>query len=120
MDGAARGDLREPLTLLVAQITAQEKLEVDRRDFPLPGIARQARLDPVDRPALAFGIQPNREHRSGAEGGEQGFRRRGPGILAAAVHGLVHEKAVRADPRLDLQVAEPGHLHLSCHVFPLC
>jgi hypothetical protein len=27
---------------------------------------------------------------------------------------------VRADPRFDLQVAEPGHVHLSCHVFPLC
>jgi hypothetical protein len=27
---------------------------------------------------------------------------------------------VRADPRFDLQVAEPGHLHPSCHVFPLC
>src|SRR5712664_4034852 len=57
-----RGDLREPLTLLVAQIAAQEKLEVDRGNLPLPDIARQARLDPVHRPALAFGIQPNREH----------------------------------------------------------
>jgi hypothetical protein len=27
---------------------------------------------------------------------------------------------VRADPRFDLQIAEPGHLHRSCHVFPLC
>ena len=120
MDGAARGDLPEPLTLLVAQIAAQEKLEVDRRDLLLPCIARQARLDPVHRPALAFGIQPNREHRSGAEGGEQRLRRRGPGILASAVHGLVDEESVRADARFDLQVAEPGHLHLSCHVFPLC
>src|SRR6266852_9578714 len=100
MDGAARGDLPESLTLLVAQIAAQEKLEVDRRDLPLPGIAREARLDPVHGPALAFGIQPNREHRSGAERGEQRLRRRGPGILAAAVHGLVDEEPVRADPCL--------------------
>jgi hypothetical protein len=27
---------------------------------------------------------------------------------------------VRADPRLRLQIAEPGHLHRSCHVIPLC
>ena len=78
------------------------------------------RLDPVYRPALAFGIQPNREHRSGAEGGQQRLRRRWPGILASAFERLVDQEPVRADACLDLQVAEPGHLYLSCHVFPLC
>src|SRR5437016_14173825 len=102
MDRAARGDLSEPLALVVAQITAQEQLEVDRRDLPLPGIARQACLDPVHRPALAFGIQPNREHRSGAEGGQQRLRRRWPGILASAFERLVDQEPVPADAFLDL------------------
>src|SRR5438552_19100073 len=96
------------------------KLKVDAVDLPSPSIARQARLDAVYRPALAFGIQSNRDHRSGAEGGQQRLRRRWPVILASAFERLVDQEPVRADACLDLQVAEPGHLYLSCHVFPLC
>jgi hypothetical protein len=120
MDGATRSDLRESLTLLVGQVTAEEKLKIDRRDLPLPGITRQPRLDPVNWPALAFGIQPNREHGSGAEGDQQSLRWRRTGIFAAALHGLVNEEPMGADPRFDLQVAQPRHFHVSCHVFSLC
>jgi len=120
MDGAARGDLREPLALFVVQVAAQEELEVDRSDLPLSRVAGQVGLDAVDGPALAFGVQPNGEDRSGAEGGEESFGRRRARVLTAAPHGLVDEESMRADARFDLQVAEPGDLHRSCHVFPLC
>jgi hypothetical protein len=93
---------------------------VDAVDLALAGVARQARLDPVERPAFAFGVQPNREDRSGAERCQQRFGRRGPRVLPALVDGLVHQQPVRADPRFRLQIAEPGHLYRSCHVIPLC
>jgi len=48
------------------------------------------------------------------------FRRRGTGVLAALVHGLVHEQAVRPHARFRLQIAEPGDFHRSCHVLSLC
>jgi hypothetical protein len=116
----AGGDLRKALPLFVIQVTAEEKLKVNAVDLALTGIARHARLDPVERPALAFGVQPNREDRSGAERRQHRFRRRGARVLPTLVHGLVDQHAVRADPRFRLQIAEPGHLHRSCHVIPLC
>ena len=70
MHGAAKGDLCKSLPLLVAQVAAQQQLQVDGVDLPLSRVARHAGLDPVERPALAFGIQPNREDGSGAERGE--------------------------------------------------
>ena len=120
VDWATPRYLHEALTLLFSKITPEEQLEVDAVDLPLPRVAGHPRLDAVERPALAFGIQPNREDRSGAEGGQERFRRGGPGVLAPVSHGLVHEQAVRPDARLRLQIAEPGDLHRSCHVLPLC
>jgi hypothetical protein len=120
VDRTPRRDLGQPLTLLVGEVAAEEQLQLDAVDLPLPRIAGEARLDAVERPALAFGIQPNREDRSGAEGGQERFRRGGPGVLAPVGHGLVHEQAVRPDARFRLQVAEPGDFHRSCHVLPLC
>jgi hypothetical protein len=115
-----RRDLGQPLSLLVGEIAPEEQLQLDAVDLALPRVAGEARLDAVERPALAFGIQPNREDRSGAEGGQERFRRSGPAVLAAVGHGLVHEQAVRPDARFRLQIAEPGDLHRSCHVLPLC
>jgi hypothetical protein len=45
--------------LLVAEIASQQQLQLDAVDLPLARISRQTRLDPVERPALAFGIQGN-------------------------------------------------------------
>jgi hypothetical protein len=59
VDGAARGDLGQALTLLVAEIAAEEQLQLDAVDLALARVSRQARLDPVERPALAFGVQGN-------------------------------------------------------------
>jgi hypothetical protein len=115
-----RRDLAQPLSLLVGEIAPEEQLQLDAVDLALPRIAGDTRLDAVERPTLAFGIQPNREDRSGAEGGQERFRRRGPGVLAAVGHGLVDEQAVRPDACFRLQIAEPGDLHRSCHVLPLC
>ena len=95
-------------------------MKVNAVDLALARIARHARLDAVERPALAFGIQPNREDGSGAERGEHRLGRRGPRVLPALVHGLVHQQPMRADARFRLQIAEPGHLDGSCHVIPLC
>ena len=69
MHGAPPRDLREALALFVGEVATQEQLQLDAVDLPLAWVARDARLDAVERPALAFGIQPNREDRSGAEGG---------------------------------------------------
>ncbi len=118
--GAAQGDLRKSLTLLIVEVTAQQKLEVDAVDLALARIAGHTGLDPVQRPALAFGVQPNREYRSGAQCRQDRLGRRRARVLPALVHGLVDQEPVRADPRLGLQVAEPGHLDRSCHVVPLC
>jgi hypothetical protein len=120
MNRTAGGDLGKSLPLFVIQVTAEEKLKVNAVDLALGRVARHARLDPIERPALAFGVQPNREHRSGAERCQDRFRRRGTRVLPALVHGLVDQHAVRTDPRLRLQIAEPGHLDRSCHVIPLC
>jgi hypothetical protein len=57
VDGAARGDLGQALPLLVAEVAAEEQLQLDAVDLALARIARKPRLDPVERPALAFGIQ---------------------------------------------------------------
>jgi hypothetical protein len=108
------------LALLVSEVASEEQLQLDAVDLPLARVARQARLDPVERPALAFGVQPNREHRSGAEGGQHRFRRGGTRVLPALVHRLVDQHAVRADSRFRLQISEPGHFDRSCHVIPLC
>ena len=116
----AGGDLRQALALLLAEVAAQQQLQVDAVDLSLAWVARHARLDPVERPALAFGVQPNREDRSGAERRQHRFRRRRARVLPTLVHGLVDQHAVRADPCFRLQIAEPGHLHRSCHVIPLC
>jgi hypothetical protein len=120
MNGAAGSDLRQPLALLVAEVPAQQQLQVDGVDLALTRIARHARLDPVERPALAFGVQPNREHGSGAQRRQDRLGRRRTRILPALVHGLVDQQPVRTDPRFGLQIAEPGHLDRSCHVVPLC
>jgi hypothetical protein len=120
MHRAAQGDLRQTLPLLVAEVAAEQQLQVDAVDLPLARIARDAGLDPVERPALAFGIQPNREDRSGAERGEHRLGRRRPSVLSALVHRLVHQQPVRTDARFRLQIAQPGHLDGSCHVIPLC
>jgi hypothetical protein len=120
VDWATSRYLHEALPLLVGEIAPEEQLQLDAVDLALPRIAGDARLDAVERPALAFGIQPNREDRSGAEGGQERFRRGGPGVLAAVGHGLVDEQAVRPDACFRLQIAEPGDLHRSCHVLPLC
>jgi len=73
MNGAPAPDLREALALLVGEVTAQEQLQLDTVHLPLSRIAHDARLDAIERPALAFGVQPNREDRSGAEGGQHCF-----------------------------------------------
>src|SRR6266478_3708489 len=117
---APGGDLRKSLPLFVIEVTAEEKLKVNAVDLALARVTRHTRLDPVERPALAFGVQPNREHRSGAERRQHCFRRRRARVLPTLVHGLVDQHAVRADPCFRLQIAEPGHLHRSCHVIPLC
>ena len=57
--------------MLVGEVASEEQLQLDAVDLALARVARQARLDPVERPALAFGIQPNREDRSGAERRQQ-------------------------------------------------
>lgn len=118
--GAAQGDLPKSLALFVAEVPAQQKLQLDAVDLALSRISLEPRLDPVERPAPAFGVQPNREHRSGAERRQHRFSRRRARVFPALVHGLVDQQPVRADPRLGLQVAEPGHFDRSCHVFPLC
>ena len=120
MDWTPSRDFGQSLALLLGEIAPEEQLQLDAVDLALPRIAGHPRLDPVERPALAFGIQPNREDRSGAEGGQHRLRRRGAGVLAALVHGLVHEHAMRPDARLRLQIAEPGDFHRTCHVLPLC
>jgi hypothetical protein len=120
VDRAPRRDLGQSLPLLVGEVAPEEQLELDAVDLALPRIAGDTRFDAVERPALAFGIQPNREDRSGAEGGQQRFRRGGPAVLAAVGDRLVHEQAVRPDARFRLQIAEPGDFHRSCHVLPLC
>jgi hypothetical protein len=117
---APRRDLGQTLPLLDGEIAPEEQLELDAVDLALSRIAGDPRLDAVERPALAVGIQPNREDRSGAEGGQQRFRRSGPAVLAAVGHRLVDEQAVRPDARFRLQIPEPGHFHRSCHVLPLC
>ena len=58
MEGAARADLGQSLTLLVAEVAAEQQLQLDGGDFPLSRIAGEARLDPVERPTLAFGPSP--------------------------------------------------------------
>jgi hypothetical protein len=116
----AGGDLRQALPLFVIEVAAEEKLKVNAVDLALARVARHPRFDPVERPAFAFGVQPNREHRSGAERRQHRFRRCGTRVLATLVHGLVDQHAVRADPCFRLQIAEPGHFHRSCHVIPLC
>jgi len=73
VDGAAAGDLREALPLLVAEVAAQEQLQLDAVDLPFSRVAHETRLDAIEGPALAFGVQPNREDRSGAEGGQHRF-----------------------------------------------
>jgi hypothetical protein len=55
----AEGDLRKSLPLFVIQVTAEEKLKVDAVDLALARVACHPRLDPVERPALAFGVQGN-------------------------------------------------------------
>jgi len=120
MDRAAPRDLPETLALLVGEVAAQEELQLNAVDLPLPRIAGQAGLDAVERPSLAFGVQPNREDRSSAEGGQHRFRRRGARVLAPLVDGLVDEDAMRADARFCLQIAEPGDFHRTCHLHPLC
>jgi len=102
------------------RLGVQEQLQVDAVDLALSRIALEARLDPVERPALAFGVQPNREDGSGAECRQHCLNRRRARVLPALVHGLVDQQPVRADARFGLQIAEPGHLDRSCHVFPLC
>jgi len=120
MDGTAPGDLEQPLPLLVVEIASEEHLQLDAVDLPLTRIANQTRLDAVELPSLTFGIQPNREDRSGAESRQHRLRRRGARVLAAFVHGLVDEQAMRPDARFRLQIAEPGHLDRSSHLVPLC
>jgi hypothetical protein len=120
MHRAPARDLRQALTLLVGKIAAEEELQLDAVDLPLSRVTGEAGLDAVERPALAFGVQPNREDRSGAEGSQHRLRRRGAGVLAAFVHGLVDQQAMRADARFRLQIAEPGDVHRSCHLNPLC
>jgi len=73
MNGAAARDLREALALFVGEVTAEEQLQLDAVDLPFPRVAHETRLDAIERPALAFGVQPNREDRSGAEGGQHRF-----------------------------------------------
>ena len=66
-------DVREPLALFIVQVAAKEELQLDAVDLPFPRVAHETRLDAIERPALAFGVQPNREDRSGAEGGQHRF-----------------------------------------------
>ncbi len=73
MNGAPPRDLRQALALFVGEVAAQEKLQLDAVDLPFPRVAHETRLDAVEGPALAFGVQPNREDRSGAEGGQHRF-----------------------------------------------
>src|SRR5262245_52650421 len=82
MDGAAPGDLHQPLPLLLVEIASEEHLQLDAVDLPLTGIANQTRLDAVELPSLAFGIQPNSEDSSGAERRQDRLRRRGARVLA--------------------------------------
>jgi len=118
--GAASRDLRETLALLVGEVAANEELQFDAVDLALARVANEASLDAVQRPALAFGVQPNREDRSGAEGGQHRLRRRGARVLAALVDGLVDEQAMWPHARFRLQIAEPGDLDRTCHLHPLC
>jgi hypothetical protein len=120
MHRAPTRDLHEALALLVGEVTAEEELQLDAIDLALSRVTGEPALDAVERPPLAFGIQPNREDGSGAEGGQHRLRRRRAGVLAALVHGLVDQQAMRADARFRLQIAEPGDLHRSCHLNPLC
>ena len=73
MNGAPPRDLREPLALFVGEVAAEEELQLDGVDLPFPRIAHETRLDAIERPPLAFGVQPNREDRSGTEGGQHRF-----------------------------------------------
>jgi len=66
-------DVREPLALFIVQVAAKEELQLDAVDLPFARVAHETRLDAVERPALAFGVQPNREDRSSAEGGQHCF-----------------------------------------------
>ena len=120
MHRAAPRDLPKALALLVGEVAAEQEFQLDAVDLPFPRIARESRLDAIERPAFTFGVQPNREDGSSAESGQHRFRRRGARVLAALVDGLVDEEAMRADARFRLQVAEPGDLHRSCHLNPLC
>jgi hypothetical protein len=83
MDGAALGDLAQPLLLLAVEGAAQDQLERDGRDLPLRRLTGEPRLQPVQGPLLAFGVQPNREGRSGAERGEPEVDRRRAGVRIA-------------------------------------
>ena len=73
MNGTPPRDLRQALALFVGQVAAEEKLQLDAVDLTLAHVAHETRLDAVERPAFAFGVQPNREDRSGAEGGQHRF-----------------------------------------------
>src|SRR5262249_50057098 len=73
MNGASSRDLREPLVLFVGQVAAEEELQLDAVDLSFPRIPQKTRLDAIERPPLAFGVQPNREDRSGPEGGQHCF-----------------------------------------------
>ncbi len=116
----AGGDLAQALALLVAEVASQQELQLNAGDLALARVTLEPRLDPVQRPALAFGVQPNREYRSGAQCRQDRLGRRRARVLPALVHGLVDQQPVRADARFGLQIAEPAHLDRSCHVVPLC
>jgi len=45
------------LPLLVVEVAAQQQLQLDAVDLALARVALEARLDAVERPALAFGVQ---------------------------------------------------------------
>jgi hypothetical protein len=47
------------VSLLVAEVAAQQQLHLDAVDLALARVALKPRLDPVERPALAFGVQGN-------------------------------------------------------------
>ena len=73
MNGAPPRDLRKALALFVGEVAAQEEFQLDAVHLPFARVTHETRLDAVERPALAFGVQPNREDRSGAEGGQHRF-----------------------------------------------
>lgn len=73
MHWAAPRDLPKALALLVGEVAAEQELQLDAVDLPFPRVAHETRLDAIERPALAFGVQPNRENRSGAEGSQHRF-----------------------------------------------